>query len=72
MLIIASQLPDDEGLVARGGQDHVGVFGVGSDLGDPTIVSLEGTAQRQRLSHVESGEIVKIFRELIREQTERR
>lgn len=56
VLIIAGQLPDDEGLVARGRQDHVRVFGVGGDLCDPAIVSFEGTAQRQRLSHVGTGE----------------
>ena len=54
VLLISGQLPDDQGLVAGGRQDHVRVFRVGGDLGDPAIVSFEGTAQRQRLSHVET------------------
>ena len=31
------QLPDEERLVPGGGQDHVGVLGVGGDLGDPPV-----------------------------------
>ena len=46
VLVIASKLPDNEGLVAGGRQDHVRVFGVGGDLGDPAAVSFEGTTQR--------------------------
>ena len=69
VLLIASQLPDDQGLVPGGRQDHIRVFRVGGDLGDPAIVSFEGTAQRQRLSHVETEFF---FREQAREQTERR
>ena len=35
-LVIPGQLPDDERLVPGGGQDHLRVLGVGSDLGNPS------------------------------------
>merc|ERR1719147_75086 len=50
--VIPSQLPDNERLVPGAGEDHVGVLGVGRDLGDPAIVAAEGSAKLQRLSHV--------------------
>ena len=37
------QLPDEERLVPGGGQDHVGVLGVGGDLGDPAIVASQSS-----------------------------
>ena len=46
VLVITSEFPDNEGLVAGSRQDHVRVFGVGGDLGDPAAVSFEGTTQR--------------------------
>ena len=36
LAVLAGQLPDDEGLVPGAGQDHVGVLGVGRDLGHPS------------------------------------
>ena len=34
--VIPGKLPDDERLVPGGGQDHLGVLGVGRDLGNPS------------------------------------
>lgn len=53
--LLAGELPDEEGLVARGGHDHVvGVragrgVGGGRDGGDPAVVGLEGSAESQGL-----------------------
>jgi len=33
--IVPGELPDDEGFVPGCGQDHLGVLGVGGDLGNP-------------------------------------
>ena len=49
--VVAGQLPDDERLVAGGGEDHLRVLGVGGDLGYPAIVPREGTAELQGLGH---------------------
>ena len=35
--LVPVELPDDEGLVPGGGEDHVRVLGVGGDLGDPPV-----------------------------------
>ena len=40
LAVLAGQLPDDEGLVPGAGQDHVGVLGVGRDLGHPSELYL--------------------------------
>ena len=40
LAVVAGQLPDDQGLVTGRRQDHVGVLGVGGDLGHPPIVAL--------------------------------
>ena len=50
-LLLPGELPDDEGLVPGAGEDHVGVLGVGGDLGDPAIVPAQRTAQLKSLSH---------------------
>lgn len=44
-LTVSVQLPDDQGLVSRGGDEHVGELWVGGDLGYPASVALEGTFQ---------------------------
>ena len=36
LTVLAGQLPDNERLVPGGGQDHLRVLGVGSDLGNPS------------------------------------
>ena len=41
LAVLAGQLPDDEGLVPGAGQDHVGVLGVGRDLGHPSALCLQ-------------------------------
>ena len=51
LAILACQLPDDEGLVPGAGEDHVGILGVGGDLGHPAIVAPEGAPQLKRLGH---------------------
>ena len=38
---LTGQLPHDDGLVARGGEEHVGEDGRGGDLGDPAVVATE-------------------------------
>lgn len=41
-------------LLTTGGRNYgVGILGVGGDLGDPSIVANEGTAQLQGLGHLE-------------------
>ena len=40
LAVLPGQLPDDQGLVPRRRQDHVGVLGVGGDLGHPPVVAL--------------------------------
>ena len=49
--IIPSQLPDNEGLISAGGQNHVRVLGVGGDLGHPPIVAPKGPSQLKGLGH---------------------
>jgi len=49
--VIPGELPDDEGLVPGGTQDHVRVLGVGGQLGDPSPVAPEGAAELQSLRH---------------------
>ena len=66
LAVLAGQLPDDEGLVPGAGQDHVGVLGVGGDLGDPSIVAREGSAQSHVLTHLEEVVCTWIFGEEIR------
>ena len=50
--LLARQVPDDHGLVARRGEDDVrGGVERGRDGGDPAGVALEGAAERERLGH---------------------
>ena len=49
--LVPVELPDDEGLVPGGGEDHVRVLGVGGDLGHPAIVPPQGAPQLQSLGH---------------------
>ena len=51
LAILAGQLPHDEGLVSRGGQNHVRVLRVGGDLCHPAIVAPEGATELQSLCH---------------------
>ena len=51
LAILAGQLPDNEGLVPGAGEDHVGVLGVGGDLGHPAIVAPQGATELQSLGH---------------------
>lgn len=49
---LASQVPDDDGLVARGREDNVGRrVERGGDGGDPAGVALEGAAEGEGLGH---------------------
>lgn len=47
--LIALDLPDDDGLIARSGNDVVGVVDVGSDGGDPTVMALKLTLENKLL-----------------------
>ena len=49
--LVPVELPDDEGLVPGGGEDHVRVLGVGGDLGHPAIVAPQGATELQSLGH---------------------
>lgn len=51
VLIIAGDLPHNQSFVSGRTQDHVGVLGVGRDLGDPATVSLEGSAELEGFCH---------------------
>ena len=51
LAVLAGQLPDNEGLVPGAGEDHVGVLGVGGDLGHPAIVAPQGATELQSLGH---------------------
>lgn len=42
---VSVELPDDQGLVSGGGDEHVWELWVGSDLGNPTAVAREGAFQ---------------------------
>ena len=49
--LVPVELPDNEGLVPGAGEDHVGVLGVGGDLGHPAIVAPQGATELQSLGH---------------------
>jgi len=51
VLLGARQLPDDDGLVAAGREDEVGVFDGSGDGGDPAVVADELPARRELFSH---------------------
>ena len=44
-ILTTGQGPDEDTLVARRREDHVGVLGGGSDGGDPIIMTREGSAK---------------------------
>jgi hypothetical protein len=48
---LTGEVPDHDGFVAGGGEDHVGVFGSCGDGSYPVAVSLEGSAERQSFRH---------------------
>jgi hypothetical protein len=50
-LLVAGKVPDDQGLVATAREQHVGVLQRGSQGSNPAIVTLEGAAKDQLLSH---------------------
>jgi len=50
-LLITGKVPDDQGLVAGSGQQHVGVLQGGGKGSNPAIVALKGAAKNQLLSH---------------------
>ena len=49
--LVPVELPDDEGLVPGGGEDHVRVLGVGGDLSHPSIVTPQSPSELQGLGH---------------------
>lgn len=49
--LVAGQVPDDESLVARTGEEHVGVFEGGSEGSDPSAVALKGALQDKLFRH---------------------
>ena len=49
---IAGQVPDDQRLVARSGQEHVRVFKGGRERGDPSRVALEGALENELFRHL--------------------
>ncbi len=51
--LIAGDVPDDQGLVARARDDHLAVLLGGADASDPPLVALHCSAQLDRLGHRE-------------------
>ena len=49
--LVPVKFPDDERLVSAGREDHVGVLGVGGDLGHPPIVTPQSPSELQGLGH---------------------
>ena len=49
--VVACEVPDDEGLVAAAGEEHVWVFQARGQGGDPAAVALERAAHNQLLRH---------------------
>lgn len=49
--LIPGQLPHDDGLVSRRGQDHVRELRCGGDLRHPAVVALEGPTEGHLLGH---------------------
>ena len=55
--VIPGELPDDERLVPGGGQDHLGILGIGGDLGDPAIVAAQGSTELKSFRHVRNSKV---------------
>lgn len=53
--LIAGQVPDDEGLVARTRQQHIGVLQRGREGGNPSAVALKGTLENELFRHDEGS-----------------
>jgi hypothetical protein len=53
--LVAGQVPDDEGLVARTRQEHVWVFQRGREGGNPSAVTLKGALENELFRHVEGS-----------------
>lgn len=51
--LIAGQVPDDQGLVARSRQEHVWVLERGREGGDPSAVALKVALENELFRHVE-------------------
>lgn len=51
--LLFRQVPDDERLVARSREEHVGVLERGGQGGDPARVALKGAAKNELLGHDE-------------------
>ena len=50
--LVAGQVPDDQRLIARTGQEHIGVFERGREGGDPAGVTLKGTLEYELFRHL--------------------
>jgi len=50
-LVVLVEVPEDEGLVPGGGDQHLAVLGVGGHLGDPAAVPAEGVGELHRFGH---------------------
>lgn len=53
--LIAGQVPDDEGLVARSRQEHIGILQGGREGGNPSAVALKGALENELFRHVEGS-----------------
>lgn len=51
--LVAGQVPNDQSLVARSRQEHVGVFEGGRKRGNPATVALKGALQDELFRHDE-------------------
>jgi hypothetical protein len=50
--LVAGQVPDNQRLIARTGQEHVRVFEGGSKGGNPSRVSLKGALENELFGHL--------------------
>merc|ERR1719334_2378453 len=51
LAIVSGKLPHNQRLVPGGRQDHIRILGVSSDLGNPIIMTPEGSPQLQCFAH---------------------
>lgn len=53
--LVAGQVPDDQRLVTRTGEEHIGVFKRGREGCNPAAVALKGALENELFRHVEGS-----------------
>jgi hypothetical protein len=51
--LVAGQVPDDQGLVARAGKEHIWILERSRERGDPSRVALKGALKNELFRHLE-------------------